>query len=59
MERTPDDIKIDEITHYVLRLESYISRVARAAEALVKSSKDSSKAVFELGLGMTGERVIN
>ena len=55
LERTPDDIKIDEITHYVLRLESYISRVTRAAEALVKSSKDSSKAVFELGLGMTGE----
>jgi hypothetical protein len=53
LERTPEDIKIEEMTHHIMQLEKHIGRVAKQSEALVRASRESAKAVLELGHSMT------
>ena len=54
LERTPEDLRIDEITQYVLTLEKHTVKLWRQAEHLVKCSREASKAMLEMGQGLTG-----
>ena len=45
---------MDEIRQYMLLLERHMGKVARQSELLVRSSRESAKAMHELGQGLQG-----
>lgn len=57
LERTKEDIQIDEICHYVMLLERHMGKVAKQSELLVRSSRESARAMHELGQGLLGKIV--
>ena len=54
LERTNEDIQMDEIRQYMLLLERHMGKVAKQSELLVRSSRESAKAMHELGQGLQG-----
>jgi hypothetical protein len=54
LERTNEDIQMDEIRQYMLLLERHMGKVAKQSELLVRSSRESAKAMHEFGQGLQG-----
>lgn len=47
---------MDEISHYVMLLERHMGKVAKQSELLVRSSRESARAMHELGQGLLGKK---
>lgn len=54
IDRSPADIKIEEMGEYVAKLEKQLSTIAKNSEVLVKRWKDASAAASELALSLIG-----
>jgi hypothetical protein len=55
LERTQEDVQVDEISHYVMLLERHMGKVAKQSELLVRSSREAARAMHELGQGLLGK----
>ncbi len=53
LEKSAADIKIEEISQYILALEKQMVNVTKHSEALVKRSREISSAMFEFGQSIT------
>ncbi len=53
LEKSAADIKIEEISVYILALEKQMVNVTKHSEALVRRSREISSAMFEFGQSIT------
>lgn len=52
-ERTPDDVRFDEISEYVSQLEPQLLSVAKCTTAMVGREQDLGASLFDFGLAFT------
>lgn len=53
VEKTPSDVKVNEIVQYVNGLEKQMNAVRRQADHLIKRNRDLSNSLFEFGQSFT------
>eukprot|EP01033_Poteriospumella_lacustris_P009206 gene9207-6621_t len=53
IDRTPEDVKIEEMADYISKLEKQLQAVTKHSEGMAKRLKDTASCMFELGSSLS------